>query len=413
MNATLISIGNELLNGSVVNTNAAFIAKSLYEIGIKTVKTLVIPDEFSSIVEALDNSNDIIIITGGLGPTSDDITKKCLAEYVNSSLELHEPTLEHIRNIFQRRSMEVSELNRQQAFVIKGSNVLHNDLGTAPGMYIEFKNKHIFALPGVPFEMKKLITDEVLSILSKKRFGRVFHYRIIHTTGIPESYLQQMLLDWEKQMPKNVQIAYLPEPGNVKIRLSFEGDDLKLLKEESEVLVEQLKQIIGEFIWGFDQDSLVQKIGEKLNQSHTTLSVAESCTGGFLSHLITSLPGSSTFFKGGVISYSNELKSNILGVKSSTLSTFGAVSRETVIEMAEGVQKTTNADYSLAISGIAGPGGATPEKPVGFVWIALTHGGKTETQSFSQGNDRMVIIQRAAISALNMLRLNLLHDELV
>ena len=408
MDATLISIGNELLNGSVINTNAAFISKALYEIGIKTIKTVVIPDEFSAISNAVNESKNIIIITGGLGPTSDDITKKCLADIVQMPLVFHEPTFKNIQRLFGRRGIEVTELNRQQAYVIKGCKVLINALGTAPGMYVEYKDKHIFALPGVPFEMKKMTEDVLIPILKEKKIGRIFHHRIIHTTGVPESYIQEMLSDWELTLPAHVKIAYLPEPGDVKIRLSLEGDDLSVLKKQANSLIHQLEKIIGLNVWGFDNDTLVGVIGKNLKENHLRLAVAESCTGGYLSHLITSMPGSSDFYCGGVISYSNEIKIDSLEVKRSTIEKYGAVSSQTVAEMAKGILKKTNSDFSIAISGIAGPDGGTPEKPVGLVWIAVSDKNNTLTQSFVFGNDRIVNIKRAAFAGLNMLRLKFL-----
>ncbi len=413
MNAIIITIGNELLNGSVVNTNATFISKSLYEIGIKTEKTLVVPDDFFAINDALNQSKGIIIITGGLGPTNDDITKKCLVDYVKSSLEFHQPTFENIKQLFERRGMDVSELNRQQAFVIKGCKVLLNTLGTAPGMYIEFDNKHIFALQGVPFEMQKMMLDEVIPILTQKSFGKIFHHRIIHTIGIPESHLQQMLMEWEASIPSNVQIAYLPEPGDVKIRVSIEGENLNELTKQCELLISQLNSIIGDAIWGYDNENLVGNIGNMLNRLNSTLSVAESCTGGYLSHIITSISGSSQFFQGGVVSYSNELKMNILGVKNSTLKKYGAVSRETAIEMVEGVNNLTKTNYSIAITGIAGPNGATENKPVGYVWISVSNGKRIEAKQYVFGNDRLVNIKRAAFESLNILRLMLIKEKIL
>jgi nicotinamide-nucleotide amidase len=409
MNASIICIGNELLNGSVVNTNASFIAKILHENGIKTLHISSIADNFDAIINEIRSKSGIIIITGGLGPTNDDITKNCLANYCDSSLTFDENTFQHIQNLFHKRGMEVSELNRQQAFVIKNCTVLHNDLGTAPGMYINKNNQHIFALPGVPFEMKALMTKQVIPFIKKHFDTKPLYYKTILCCGIPESHLQEMLQDWESALPKNVSVAYLPEAGIVKIRLVYEDNNLEINEQHALNEINKLKSILGNAIWGYDDDNFAENIGKTLLKHKLTLALAESCTGGYIAHLITSNTGSSAYFKGSLVTYSNELKEQILSVKSSTLEHFGAVSEQTVVEMAKNTIQKTESDYAIAISGIAGPDGGTPIKPVGTVWIAIADAQNCETYSLQLGNSRMINIHRAAINALNFLRLKLIQ----
>lgn len=409
MNASIICIGNELLNGSVVNTNASFIAKLLHENGVKTQHISSIADNFDAIINEIRSKSGIIIITGGLGPTNDDITKNCLAHYCHSSLTFDQATFEHIKNLFHRRGMEVSELNRQQAFVIKDCTVLHNDLGTAPGMYINNNNQHIFALPGVPFEMKALMTNKVIPLIINNFETKPLYYKTINTCGIPESHLQEMLQNWESELPKNVSVAYLPEAGIVKIRLVYEDKNLEINKQHALTEINKLKSIVGNAIWGYDNEIFTENIGKILQKNKLTLALAESCTGGYMAHLITSNAGSSAYFKGSLVTYSNELKEQILSVKNSTLEKSGAVSEQTVIEMAKNTLQKTRSDYAIAISGIAGPQGGTPNKPVGTVWIAIVDKNSCSTYKIQLGTDRKINIHRAAISALNFLRLKLIE----
>lgn len=409
MNANIICIGNELLNGSVVNTNASFIAQSLHEIGIKTEYISCIADNFDAIINDLSQKTGIIIITGGLGPTNDDITKKCLAHYFDSELVFDQKIYEHIQGIFQKRGMEVTELNKQQAFVIKGCRVFHNALGTAPCMYFQKNNQYVFALPGVPFEMKALMQEKIIPFLKSEFETTPLYYKTILTCGVPESHLQEMLEDWELSLPKHISVAYLPEYGIVKLRLIYEGDDLDANKKHCEQEIEKLKIILGNAIWGYDHDNFANKIGEILHKHNKTLALAESCTGGYISHLITSNPGSSEYFKGSLVTYSNDLKEEILSVDKNTLKIHGAVSKQTVIEMAKNTILKTGSDYSIAISGIAGPDGGNAEKPVGTVWIAISDSENCNTYKLNLGTNRMINIQRASISALNFLRLQLLE----
>ncbi|MDD2413138.1 MAG: competence/damage-inducible protein A [Bacteroidales bacterium] len=409
MNANIICIGNELLNGSVVNTNATFIAQGLHEIGIKTSYISCIADDFDAIINELSEKRGIIIITGGLGPTNDDITKKCLAHYFDSKLVFDPQIYEHIQGIFQKRGMEVTELNRQQAFVIKGCKVFHNALGTAPCMYLQKNDQHIFALPGVPFEMKALMQEKIIPFLKSEFETTALYYKTILTCGIPESHLQEMLADWELSLPRNTSVAYLPEFGIIKLRIVYEGNDMEANKEHCEKEIEKLKIFLGDAIWGYDHDNFADNIGKILRKHKKTLAFAESCTGGYISHLITSNPGSSDYFKGSLVTYSNELKEEILSVDKNTLKIHGAVSEQTVVEMAKNTILKTGSDYSIAISGIAGPDGGSVEKPVGTVWIAIADSENCHTYRLNLGTNRMINIQRASISALNFLRLLLLE----
>lgn len=409
MNATIICIGNELLNGSVVNTNASFISQRLHEIGIKTEYVSCIADDFDAIINELSQRSGIIIITGGLGPTNDDITKKCLAHYFDSELVFDQKIYEHIQGVFQKRGMEVTELNKQQAFVIKGCRVFHNALGTAPCMYFQKNNQYVFALPGVPFEMKALMQEKIIPFLKSEFETTPLFYKTVLTCGVPESHIQEMLEDWELSLPRYTSVAYLPEYGIVKLRLVYEGNDMEASKKHCEQEIEKLKGFLGDAIWGYDHDNFADNIGKILHKHKKTLALAESCTGGYISHLITSNPGSSDYFKGSLVTYSNDLKEEILSVDKNTLKIHGAVSEQTVVEMAKNTILKTGSDYSIAISGIAGPDGGSVEKPVGTVWIAIADSKNCQTYRLNLGTNRMINIQRASISALNFLRLLLLE----
>lgn len=412
MNATILNIGNELLSGLVVNTNASYIAQQLDGIGIYVKRIDTVSDSGEDIVEGLDyhlRHSDLIVITGGLGSTNDDITKHTLAERFGMKLQFHQPSYDNIYNLFKNRGFTVSETNRQQAMLPDGCTILHNTQGTAPGMWFDVDSKIVVSLPGVPFEMKQLIDAEVIPRLKAIVQGKAIVRKLFLTNGVSESALQDTLRDWESTLDGNTQLAYLPEPGIVKLRISITGEDQKTISEKLSVYESQLRSILPREIFGTDNDTLEIVVGKMLAKRNKTISVAESCTGGYLAHLITSVPGSSAYFLGGVVSYSNQVKSEALDVNPELIKQHGAVSREVVTAMALNVKQKMNTDYAIATSGVAGPDGGSEEKPVGTVWIAVATPEKVEAKCFTFGEHRMRNIRRASIAALNELRLELLE----
>jgi nicotinamide-nucleotide amidase len=412
MNAELISIGDELLIGQVINTNASWIAAELYDSGINVSKITTISDNYASIINTLDSSienSEIIIITGGLGPTNDDITKKTLSDYFKVPLVFDNDTYKRIETFFKQRGLGVTELNRKQAEVLDGCLVIPNFSGTASGMWFEYNGKIIISLPGVPFEMKAMMKDFVIPEIKKKIKIKNLKKTVL-VCGIGESFLAEKIKDWENNLPENIKLAYLPQPGIIRLRLSITGS--KNDNIESYVLseVEKLKKIIPEYIFGYDDETLAENVANMLINNRKTLSIAESCTGGYLSHMFTSIPGSSKHFKGGIVAYSNEIKMKFLDVSPETLSKNGAVSEQTVIEMAKGSLKKFETDFSIAVSGIAGPDGGSDEKPVGTIWVAVADKNKVITEKFLHGEDRGRNIIKASISAINILRKLLIEN---
>ncbi len=410
MKAEIINIGDELLIGQVVNTNASWMAAQLSKAGIRVIQTTTIADDDKAIKTALDQAferADIVLISGGLGPTKDDITKKSLTEYFGAKLVFHEPTFEQVKKILAARKFPVTEINRQQAMIPDNCTPLFNKNGTAPGMWFEKKGKIAVSMPGVPFEMKAMMEEQVIPKLTRHfKLGIILH-KTVMTTGLPESMLAEKIKTWEENLPAHIRLAYLPQPGIVRLRLSARGNDGDRLRAEIEEQVKKLQQLIPEIIYGYDDITLEEAVGQLLREKGKTVSTAESCTGGYIAHLITSVSGSSDYFEGSVVSYSNRVKTGLLGVKPATLEAYGAVSREVVVEMAEGARQKLKTDFALAVSGIAGPTGGTEEKPVGTVWIALAGPEGTQAQLFHFGEHRGRNIRRSALAALNMLRLQL------
>jgi nicotinamide-nucleotide amidase len=411
MKAEIITIGDELLIGQVIDTNSAWMARELNMVGIRVNQIISISDDQEQIINTLTEASkrvDIIITTGGLGPTSDDITKVAFCKYFKTHLIFDQKSYENIERIFTLRGYSMSETNRKQAEIPANCEALLNENGTAPGMLFRQGRKIYISLPGVPFEMKSLMTDHVLPIL-KPLSGKVIIHKTILTQGVGESFLSDKIKDWESELPPHIKLAYLPQPGMVRLRLSGTGISEEILKSELDEKVASLYSLIPEFIFGEDEESLELIVGKLLKELGLTLSTAESCTGGYLAHLITSIPGSSAYFNGSIVSYSNEVKINSLGVNPNTLKAFGAVSRDTVIEMANGVKRVLSSDCSIAVSGIAGPDGGTEEKPVGTVWIAVsTPISGTITKKFLFGEHRERNIRRSALAALDMLRKQLI-----
>ncbi len=411
MKAEIINIGDELLIGQVINTNASWMASELNALGVEVVHIAIIADDAGAIKKALDDASkraDIVLMTGGLGPTKDDITKKTLAEYFNSKLVFHEPTFEQVKEIFKARNFEVTDVNKQQALIPDKCTPLFNKNGTAPGMWFEEGDKVFVSMPGVPFEMKPMMLEQVLPKLREKyHFGVILH-KTVMTTGLPESFLAEKIKSWEENLPENIKLAYLPQPGIVRLRLTAKGDNENELQQQINSEVEKLKAIIGDIIFGYDDITLEAVVGQLLKEKQKTLSTAESCTGGYIAHLITSIAGSSEYFEGSVVSYSNNVKMNVLHVPETALTEHGAVSREVVEAMAQGAKELIKTDYAVATSGIAGPTGGTDEKPVGTTWIAVATPDKTVSKLFHFGEHRGRNIRRAALAALEMLRQELI-----
>ncbi len=405
--AELLTIGNEILGGVIVDTNSQWMSIELEAIGIKVIRKTSVGDDDGEIMKAFEEAEqraDIVIITGGLGPTSDDLTKPCLARYFDCPLQIHPEALEEVKAFFVSRGRELTEVNRQQAALPACCTKITNPIGTAPGMWFERAGKVFVSLPGVPAEMKRIMKESVLPKLAKTFALPVILRKTVRTAGIGESFLADKISSWEKTLPQHVQLAYLPGLGGVKLGLTATGISLESIQAELDSLVERLKPLAGEYIYSDNDENLEVVVGRLLKKQQLTLSVAESCTGGYVSHLITSVPGSSEYFLGSIIPYAYEIKMRQLGVKPETLESYGAVSKETIIEMANLVRAKFNTDIGVATSGVAGPGGATPEKPVGTVWIAYSDKHHTVTRKLQLSNDRMINIQLASTLVLNLIR---------
>lgn len=411
--AELLTIGDELLYGQIVDTNSQWMSIALSNAGIKVIRKTTVGDQEDQILAALteaDKRADIILITGGLGPTSDDLTKPCLAKYFGCGLRMNEEALAEVTEFFKSRGRELTEVNRQQAALPECCEKITNRVGTAPGMWFERNKKVFVSMPGVPHEMKLMMTDIIIPKLKQTFSTPSIYHKVIRTIGLGESFLAERISDWEKSLPPHIRLAYLPGLGEVKLRLTGIGDSLENLHHETEALTIRLRELIGEFIYGYGDEPLEASVGKMLLEKKLTLSIAESCTGGFLSHLITTVPGSSMYFQGGLIPYAYEIKMAQLGVSSDTLNKFGAVSEETIREMASLVRMKFKTDIGLATSGIAGPGGATPEKPVGTVWIACADKNGVVAKKLQLSKERILNIKFASMAALNLMRLTLQKD---
>ena len=418
--ASICTIGDEILIGQIVDTNSSHISQSLNSLGVKVNRMTSIGDDHDTIVNSLAEElkdNDVVIVTGGLGPTKDDITKAALACLAGSSeYKTDERQLEIIRKILSSRGLDILDINIAQASVPQACEVIPNRLGTAPIMVFRFPEERfghkatLYSLPGVPFEALGALPEVMEDIRIHNSLSDIYHHTVM-TYGIAESALAKMIEEWEDSLPSDMHLAYLPNAlTGVRLRLSIYGG----IKEEQEARIEaelaKLKPILGSALYSFQEDTLEGCIGRMLAENGKTLSAAESCTGGTISALLTSVPGSSTYYLGSVTSYANEIKMNVLGVPEEIIAKYGAVSSECVAAMAEGVRKLTGSDYSVATSGIAGPGGGSEEKPVGLVWIGVSSEKGTETFKMVFRNDRKRNIERFASSALNKLREKLVNE---
>lgn len=413
MQVEIITIGDEILIGQIVDTNSAFMGQLLNMNGMSVKQISSVSDNREHIMKALDEAKgraDIILITGGLGPTKDDITKKTLCDYFNTTMRFDEGAYEDVVNIFAAYGKDVTPLNRLQAEVPAICEVIRNKNGTAPGMWFDVDGKVFVSMPGVPYEMKALMKELVIPKLKTRfDFPSIYHKTIL-TQGIGESTLSELISDWEDSLAADhIKLAYLPAPGMVRLRLSTKGKDAKVLEANVERKIAEVKPMISEYIYGYEiygeeKESLEQMIGKLLLDKNKTVSTAESCTGGYISHLITRVPGSSQYYTGSVISYAYEIKESELGVLHDVIMKHGAVSQPVVEQMAKAIRERYKTDYSISASGIAGPGGGTEEKPVGTVWIAIATPDKVISEKFQFGTNRERNIQKTANAALMMLK---------
>ncbi|HNP22476.1 MAG TPA: CinA family nicotinamide mononucleotide deamidase-related protein [Panacibacter sp.] len=414
--ASIITIGDELLIGQVVDTNSAWMAQELNSAGVWLQHRVAVGDVREDILLALEEEgkrSDIVLITGGLGPTADDITKPVLCEYFGGKMVVHQPTLDHVIYLFEqvfKRPGALLERNRKQAEVPDVCKVLKNERGTAPGMLFEKDGKIFVSLPGVPHEMQGLMKDHVLPLIKTTFNAPHIGHRTLLTAGIGESVLAEMIQQWEEALPAFVKLAYLPNFGMVRLRLTASGEEA-LVETELDKQFAVLKELVKDFLV-IDADlPMHEVVGKVLKESGKTMSTAESCTGGYIAHLITSVAGSSDYFRGSVVSYDNSIKITVLHVNEETLTTIGAVSEETVTEMCKGILALMKTDYAVAVSGIMGPGGGTAEKPVGTVWIAVGNKDKTEVKKLHFRFNRKRNIELTSVNALNLLRMFILNNS--
>lgn len=406
--ASIITIGDELLIGQVIDTNSAWIAQELNKAGILVKNRVAVGDVWDDIWNALDTESkkaSIVLITGGLGPTADDITKPLLCQYFGGKMIMDEATLAHVTDIFERiLKRPMIERNRKQAEVPDVCKVLKNERGTAPGMLFEKDGVIFIAMPGVPHEMKWIMTAHVIPLIEKRFSTGFIRHRTLLTAGIGESFLAEMIQDIETALPSHIKLAYLPNYGMVRLRLSGTGTDASVLQKEIDIYFQQLLQRAEKYLVTDDDIPMELVVGKLLKERKQTMTTAESCTGGYIAHLITKHDGSSAYYQGSIISYANEIKERLLSVPHEVLETQGAVSEETVKVMAETARATMQTDYALAVSGIMGPRGGTEQKPVGMVWVAAASAEKTVTQLFQFRFDRSRNTELTAINALNLLR---------
>ena len=407
MKVHILTVGDEILIGQIVDTNSAWMAQQLNAIGAKVTGITSVEDTRESITTGLKQALqevDAVLMTGGLGPTKDDITKKTIADFFGVNMYFDESSYNRLQRLFERFGIEPNESHRVQCYMPTNANLLINKMGTAPGMWFDHEDKVIISMPGVPYEMKYLMEYELLPKL-KARFPMMpIQHRTIMTVGAGESMIAERIASVEEGLPAHIKLAFLPNLGQVRLRLSGRGGDEATLSQELDRWVKEIEELIPELIYGYDEHKLQAAVGDLLKERSLTLSTAESCTGGYLAHLITSISGSSAYFQGSVIAYANEVKTKQLGVSSSTLEEHGAVSEETVKEMVQGLLGLLETDIGIAISGIAGPTGGTADKPVGTIWLAVGNQEAIHTKKLQLTKDREKNIQYTAVVGLNMIR---------
>lgn len=407
MNAEIITIGDELLIGQVVDTNSAFLGQQLTFNGIRVVQKTAISDSPEHIKQALTEAQkraDIILLTGGLGPTKDDLTKQTLTEYFGMKMRFDDSVLKHITELFARFGREVTPTNRTQCEIPDGCTPIYNANGTAPGMWFEVNGKIIVSMPGVPYEMKSMFSDSVLPKLRAKFSLPAIYHRTVMTQGIGESWLSDTLEEWEASLKKlNIGLAYLPSPGQVRLRLTAHGKDYAELQQKVDLKIEELPELVGKYMFATEDTMLQHVVGKILSERNQTIATAESCTGGYIAHLLTSVPGSSGYYLGSTLTYAYEVKTSLLDIPLELMLRHGSVSEEVACMMAENVRNKLGSDYALSTTGVAGPGGGTIEKPVGTVWIGIASKDGVEAKRFQFGDNRERNIQRSGQTALMML----------
>lgn len=411
--AEIITIGDEILYGQILDTNTQWISLELDKLGIKTVRKSSVGDQKDEIVQILHEAQkraDVVFITGGLGPTKDDLTKKILADFFDCTLAYHTDALQDVTEFFAKRGRELSDLNRDQALLPTKCTFIPNKQGTAPAMWFNELDTIWVSMPGVPFEMKAIMETEVLPRLVNHFKLPVIVHQLVKTVGIGESYLSDLIQDWELQLPDHIKLAYLPSLGIVKLRLTGFGDSAENLHQQISAEYAKVMPLIKSYVFGYEKDELADVVGKLLVSKHATLSLAESCTGGYLASQFTQQAGCSAYFLGGVLAYANEVKMNQLGVSAQILNDEGAVSEACIRAMATGVRELNGSEYALATSGIAGPDGGTSEKPVGTIWIALAHPTGVITRKLTLGGTRIQNIHLTSLTAINLLRRFLLND---
>ncbi len=422
MTAEILTIGDEILIGQITNTNSVWIAQQLNLIGIKIAHMASVPDSEAAIIKAFEDAEqraNFVFITGGLGPTKDDITKKTIANYFNAELVIDNDVLEQVDSFFTKRGRQLTEINRNQALVPKGCFVIKNPNGTAPGMWLQKNHTVFISMPGVPYEMKAMMSESILPKIKKENSLPFIYHKTVLTQGIGESALSELIEMWEDALiHKNIKLAYLPQPGTVRLRLSSYGKNFEELKNNIDSEIEKLKSKIEKYIFGYEtygeEPPTIEKVvSDLLRERKKTLSLAESCTGGYIASLFTAITGASEIFKGAVVPYANVTKHTLLDVDKNLFETVGAVSKECVEQLAQNVLKKFDTDYSISVSGIAGPNGGTPEKPVGTVWIAVANIEKVIALKFQFGDNRQRNIMMTANAAINMLRKLILKEELL
>ena len=409
--AYLITIGDELLIGQVIDRNSAWIADKLTGLGIKVKKIISVQDEENEIIDALNEGiekADLIFTTGGLGPTVDDITKKTFAKFLGVNMVFNKDFFEKVKEYVAKRGHVIDDMLHNYSYFPAGTIFLKNRVGSAPGMLFNKNGKKIISLPGVPPEMKSIFTEEVIPLLEKESNGYYILKKTILTAGEIEAALAEKLKDIVASFPENMSIAYLPNLGRVRLRITAKGTDKTALQKQLNDYIEKIKDRIGEYIFGYDNETIEEVLGKMLKERKLFLATAESCTGGMVAHIITSVPGSSEYYKGTVVAYSNEIKERILGVKHKTLEQYGAVSEQTVKKMVTGVLEVLNCDVAIATSGIAGPTGGTPDKPVGTIWLAAGSKDKIITKKLQLGDNRIKNIETSTIFAIDLMRKYLL-----
>lgn len=408
MNAQIITIGDEILIGQIIDTNSAWLAQQLNANGIAVTEIITCKDDKENILSAVERAlsqGDLVITTGGLGPTKDDITKKTLADHFGFPMAFHQPTFDVIEGLITRLGRKLTEAHHAQAWMPEGIRHLENQMGTAPGMWFEKDGKVLISMPGVPYEMKYIVENHAIDAILKRFKTTPIRHRTILTVGQGESKIEEIIKDFEANLAKdNIKLAYLPSLGKVRLRLSVSGEDAAALDTLLDAKVEELKTLIPQYIYGYGKTPFEAAFGETLKSRNLTVSTAESCTGGLIAHRITSVSGASSYFQGSVVAYDNRIKENVLGVKSETLEQFGAVSEQTVIEMVQGVLNVMKTDYAIAVSGIAGPNGGTPDKPVGTIWVAVGNATEVRTHKLQLSKNRMKNIEYTVNFALNLLR---------